>query len=990
MSTDCKNTNPLSREGTTQVRRLIDALLPENVKLHELKVEDWLAFAKDYASLVKYYKSSDPENADGDWESFFPEKDEISEFLNFSIDGITEPHLALFIAFLKLLYYPQNSLNQIPKRHLDFYYGEVLKLSPREFSPDTVHLIFELAKNAETELVADQSALEAGKDAEGNKRQYLTEGDFVVNQAKIGALHGLFTDQDGELRYALQPNTKDGLEEPLEEDLSWSAFGNPLWPLAELEFALSGKIFDLGQGERVLNFNWEFDKDFDYDGPIYASLTTEEGWTDPLVVDVSGSKHNEWKVVISAEEASISPYVEEIHLKRLKTVLPAIKFHMEDPSAYEQARDVVVSKVTITATVNGVTDLIIKNELGLQPTDKSFMPYGPRPKKNASLNVECPEFDGKEIASFDLAFNWLNLPPNFSNHYSHYDDAILAQQQEELNNLGYLMPYFILEGDSPFLYEFQKTPLDLTNTQADTRRETFKFLVSSPYYEGETEFEMFTGLPQIQKNAAKTHLNGGNIKLRLKESFYHDLYNDIYVSVITQNAFTGVTPDLLPNEPYTPLVDSVSLGYSAIATVNLNEDGLDGDLVEFHHLNPFGSSQVDSKTTLLQDQLGNNLYIGLADAHQRDVVSLLFQVSEGSENPELSTFAPGQEIRWSVLAENDKWQPLGETDILLNSTNNFLRSGIVRLSLPRESTHSHFLLGDEMIWLRAQLLKKPEAVARFIGVHTQATTALFNNNNNSLEHLTSGLAPGEIKQLVNRKSKIKGVEQPYASFNGKPQESDQDFYRRTSERLRHKDRAVTIWDFEHLTLEEFPQIHKVKCLNHTRFNNNKVQERAPGHVTLVVVPKVSDANATYGLYPTVSQNTKDEIQAYLLPKQGLHVDMKVVNPIYELVEFDFKVRFHKEYDYNFFRTQLEEELIALLAPWAYDSSVEIKFNNSIYSYDVINFIENLEYVDFLEDFKMYHKPTGESWQIKSRISPSNAMAVLAPKQAHIIEEAQIC
>ena len=144
------------------------------------------------------------------------------------------------------------------------------------------------------------------------------------------------------------------------------------------------------------------------------------------------------------------------------------------------------------------------------------------------------------------------------------------------------------------------------------------------------------------------------------------------------------------------------------------------------------------------------------------------------------------------------------------------------------------------------------------------------------------------------------------------------------------------------------------------------------------------------MYPSVSQNTKDEIKVHLAPKHILHVNLNVVNPLYELVEFSLAVRFYKEYDYNFYRARLEQDLIALLAPWAFDSTAEIKFNNALYSYDVINFIENLEYVDFLEDFKMYHLPTGGSWEFKKSITPSTALAVLAPKQTHTISEAKIC
>ncbi|NNE76934.1 MAG: phage baseplate protein, partial [Pricia sp.] len=432
------------------------------------------------------------------------------------------------------------------------------------------------------------------------------------------------------------------------------------------------------------------------------------------------------------------------------------------------------------------------------------------------------------------------------------------------------------------------------------------------------------------------------------------------------------------------------MNYSAKASLSFE----DNDSLQLIHLNPFGSSTVTTQTnekTLLPNYKKKIFYIGLSKAQARDNVPILFQVSEGSEDPSLSSFGPFDKIEWAVLTANDNpWLKLSEEHIIQNTTNNFLKSGIIQFSLPKESSVSNFLLDDGLIWLKAELGKKPDAVARFVGVHAQASTATFENNNNVFDHLDVGLPAGTIKQLAQRKSKIKGIQQPYTSFGGKNTETDTNFYRRISERLRHKDRAVTLWDYERLTLEAFPKIHKVKCLNHTKFENNEVDELCPGHVTLVVLPKVTGANATFGLYPSVSQNTKDEIKQHLAPKHGLHVNLDVVNPIYELVQFDFNVRFYSVYDYNFYKGILEQDLIALLAPWAFDDSAEIKFNNTLYEYDMVNFIENLTYVDFVENFKMNHILEEGVINPEKRIRPTNALAVLAPTQSHLIKEAENC
>ena len=73
---------------------------------------------------------------------------------------------------------------------------------------------------------------------------------------------------------------------------------------------------------------------------------------------------------------------------------------------------------------------------------------------------------------------------------------------------------------------------------------------------------------------------------------------------------------------------------------------------------------------------------------------------------------------------------------------------------------------------------------------------------------------GSISKLSTPVAQISKVQQPFASFDGKHQEIGKEFYTRVSERLRHKGRAINAWDYEHLVLDRFPSIYKVKCITH--------------------------------------------------------------------------------------------------------------------------------------------------------------------------------
>jgi hypothetical protein len=102
-----------------------------------------------------------------------------------------------------------------------------------------------------------------------------------------------------------------------------------------------------------------------------------------------------------------------------------------------------------------------------------------------------------------------------------------------------------------------------------------------------------------------------------------------------------------------------------------------------------------------------------------------------------------------------------------------------------------------------------------VKVITQAALAVFEDNNNDQSHFDSALAAESISKLKTAVAEVSKVQQPFASFDGKHKEIGSEFYTRVSERLRHKGRAITPWDYEHLILERFPSVYKVKCISHT-------------------------------------------------------------------------------------------------------------------------------------------------------------------------------
>jgi len=205
------------------------------------------------------------------------------------------------------------------------------------------------------------------------------------------------------------------------------------------------------------------------------------------------------------------------------------------------------------------------------------------------------------------------------------------------------------------------------------------------------------------------------------------------------------------------------------------------------------------------------LFIGLEKAQPLQMISMLFHFAEGSAEDEDND---PPEIHWSYLTNNE-WRPLKEESIVSDGTVGFQTTGIIKIEIPGDATSNNTIITSGLHWLCASVTSDSNRIPMLIDVVTQAVLANFEDNNNSQSHFDIALAAGSISKLAVAVAQVGKVQQPFASFDGKHAEIGKEFYTRVSERLRHKARAITAWDYEHLVLDRFPSIYKVKCITHT-------------------------------------------------------------------------------------------------------------------------------------------------------------------------------
>lgn len=975
------------REGKSQMQRFLADLDPGNLELHDFDLFDWLLFANNFASHVNFFeKDADTAIPDKKWGNFFfgddtnaiprresveykSMKKQVTDLISqFEQDSNLTPHLTLFVCFLKLLDFSKKAFNNLTKRHLDFYYNEILQIQKNDAKEDKVYVIFELAKKAIQERIPEGTLLDGDKDAEGKKRVYKTNNELIANQAKIVEIKSLLNDGGKqELKMAPVSNSADGMGEKLPEGGNYwwpfgynaeeTASGKSIYkelPKAKLGFSVASSLFDLKEGDRTITLKIDFNansvqklKDLekeDFQNNIKVLCSGEKEWLSDIALQCtengetgtkSDKKHRlTFSLTLPKDFPAIVKYNKEVLKETFQTSFPVLRFMIEGKKyyeVYEAFSEALVNNIEVSVDVKGIKSLQIENDNGELNSEKSYYPFTAQPIKGSNFYIKCPEMFSKKWNTADITINWKNTPASIKDLYSGYimePDTNISQQ--DFNNLKNSS---VVTGDDYFKIDTAVLDKEIWHNQES---DIALFKKNGNVYQ--TQFSV--------KSTSDEAGTGEAIRVKLKKSLLQDLYPKLYTLVLSDPQKLKV----VPNEPYIPFAEDIELSYSATETAyhSLRKDSegelLKSEEVQMYHEDAFGQyeKEIDTKTIVPVHQKGGELYIGL-EAVPQMTVSLLIQMLEGSENPLAETFEEKEYIEWSILSGNT-WIDLSNS-MLQNDSKKFLESGIVKFKIPKDINLNHTRFTDQLIWVRARSGRSYDAVCKVQGIYTQAVLATFQNQNNDLSHLNNGLEANTISRLITRVPQVKSVSQPYNSFDGKYKETDTEFYRRVSERLRHKNRAVTQWDYEHLVLQEFPEVFKVKCLNHT----SEKSYLAPGYVTLMVVPNIKNKNAFDIYQPRVSRATLNRIQNYINELNTMHINAQVINPNYKEAKVETKVKFFDQYDETFYTKQLDEDIKKYISPWAFTDTKDIDFNVKLNVNQLINYLEQLHYVDYVEE-----------------------------------------
>ena len=1034
----------LKRDGQTQNQRLPLLLDGSLVQIDDRTKAEFLDYVKSIAGEINFYELSQGTNTmaiNGGWQEFFNlTADELDTL---SAQASLPPHIALWNAFIELYDQPKQLMNTLTKRHLDFYYGEVLRLQKNDPFPDTAHVVFELKKNADDILLTAGTPVLAGKDITKKDLHYNLTHDIIVNNSKLAQLKSLYVNPGNRnfVGYAPIANSSDGLGAKLDKNNpKWTAFGNPGLPAAQIGFCLASDVLLMKEGDRTVTVKLTIGNlaNFTNNGALTAnlfkiSITGEKGWigpktVSPVITTVDNKNFTaSFSFNLTKDEPAVITYSPSLHGNVFETNHPILQVLVNNEKydfGYNDLFSAELIDTTIEVQVNGVQQLDLENDFGTLNPKKSFTPFGPTPEVNANFSVGSVEAFSKRLKEFHLDVQWKNIPdPNLANYFNGYEgsngNSDFTATPSFQDGFGWkeesgALPVFNTtnaQANSRWSFTNPAFPvklpiLNLPNLtvrsyavagQSLEQRISGKMAQLVPAF-ASLQVKPFVFAEVLYRPSLISILNSyrearqGMFNLCLKHNFLFKEYPKKYTAEILRSSRAGDEPHLV-QEPFSPEIQSITLNYTATtAKINFNGTTLNDyvdEEIEFFHYGAFGQMREHAYARNQNSFLNNTIvkllpaytnegefFIGFSNLNAEDSVCVLFQVAEGSANPAKSKV----DLKWSVLCDN-YWKDMTDEDFIFDTTNDLLTSGVIKFVMPPEATNSNTIMPSGLLWLKAAIGKDSDAVCSLVDVQSNAAITVFDNQGNDASHFANPLSASTINKLETDVGSVKTVKQPYASFGGKIQEDDEQYYTRVSERLRHKERSITLWDYERLILQHFPNVYKAKCINHASPDSFY----APGHVLVVVVPDLTNQNAINPFQPQVDKNTLDNITVFLQNHSSSWVTHHVTNPFYEPVKISVKIKLRKGFEFNYYQKIIDLKLQEFLSPWISGDNADVHFGGKITKSMIVKFLENLEFVDFISDLFLFQSVDGIMGFNNTEVAEaSNPASILVSNDHHEI------
>jgi len=943
------------------------------------------------------------------------------------------PQVGLLLAFFKLFKYIQDDINTLTQKHLDYYYRDLLGQENKMLEPHTSILALQLQQGAKDLMIHQGERFNFTMEG-GHEKVFEADSTTQINTAIITDIRTLYKSE-----YSYYGNTAVGekfkfnlvydthiLEDGLnyinlkEEDNTdlppvcgegflskWES--NRRVNLSKIGFLISSPALVLEKGNQsvrlifnIIQSSYEqmigVFQDWKQEGKTVIKtagghdqtrnlkdivrdafqlyITDRHGWKeveqiktklDPIAPSLSISFR------LPDHDENFVPLNNVLHEGGFGSDWPCVKILLKNHAVihpYKFLEKLIVESITIKAGVVGVHDLKLSNSIGELDSSIPFTPFGPAPYVGSYLRIENPLIFQRNLARLKLKLEWNGLPRDlngFEDHYREYPDNI--------QNTSFKAVISQSRNVDRTLRSQIHEPFELFGTEEYTNR-----LSSERVKEVNLEKLVFNN--QIDSPEVMPDVTSEPLYLVLTHpemALGHALFSDIYSESAMKKSRFRKRHLPLPKQPYTPVLEQLTIDYANQAKEIMlrKRDDRESD-IKFMHLYPFGHVQVFpsplKSPRFLIPQLKNkgSLYLGLKHVKLTDTISIGFDLEPAVY---AHTILKKPSVEWEFLVNNE-WRPFAKL-ILEDSTEGLIKSGIVKIRMPKTVQLDNTRLTKGHFWIRAGTKDYEDLTSKIKSIFTQAVSVA--DVRTALEETASVYEPHKVRKInLAVEKNLAQITGPFDLRINEVIEEESAFNCRVSERLRHKNRAVSHWDFERLILDKFKQVEKVRVYGRNSYPDELVKGSS---VQVVVIPVDDFANSRLRRRSYLPYDTLVEIKNYLDQFTSPHVKIEVCNPVYELLKIRCYIIVKDFTKSGHLHNELNEELINFLSPNVENTSIEKGFDTSITRTEILNFIESRIYVDKVLELSVFQiVEVGGSYKIidSEELGGSDRLRTISP------------
>jgi len=899
--------------------------------------------------------------------------------------GYIDPAIAVMIAFLQNHNKIINQFNDRWKGYCQFYLDKILKARPSQAIPDST--VLQIKKNVEKEwLEITPGTTFVARE----KVKFFTTEPLIVNDIELKSVLGLYEEEDkiiepaawfGHVTALKKVDLSSLIDAPVGEGTAYPLFdqkgkksdSNTPSMAEYTSVGLMVQSWSLLLSEGVRNINlkliftnetlttyqrliakiharWgEGESDIAYkllNEIFYINVTTAEGWrnidsyttkiitdSDIQTLEISFSVGESFPPICPLETERTTPPSVQLLLNRNAWFFP-----------YSWMKDFEFSAVKITTEASGLSNIQLYSELGQLDTTMPFYPFGMLPSRGAWMVFGSHEMAVKKIKTVDIKIKWANLPTDSSGFADYY-----FEYQKEIDNCSFMVEPEILK-NRKWVPTQGKKGYYLFNT--DVGDEAGTTLSKAPL-SSESLFKGIAPNDFVRQKIGKEEFSynmfatNGFFRLRLTSpeiGFGHQHYHRILSNVLMQNARSKKYVKA-PNPPFAPQAEFITLNYIAEDEISIMRAS-EGFGEALYHLHPFGQSFLNIFATrkpfrgIPDFESKGNLLFGFDHVNGSETIRLYFGLQPQQKEIDRNNFP---QITW-FYGDGFHWSLLPPKNIIKDETLNLLLNGIIEIKIPHPIPEKATSMRN-LFWLRAAILMNMENISDVNGfyLHAVKVERMITSDSQSLQDLNA-LPSGQISSSEKHIAGLAGVVQLVQTSGGRVAEDETSMRVRLSERIAHRNRAVTARDFEKIVLENFTSVRKVKCFPCIDSKQNR-----PGVVTIAIIPETERQVRL----PMSSGQLLIAVEDFLKNYTSRSVIIDAINPSYEFLQIRCKIRMHTTRSEGYYLRLLNREINHYIAYWEAEGEAPV-FGNSVSLIELVNFIRSREYILQVKNFSVLH------------------------------------